>query len=82
MVGAVAGCRCGGRGAGVGGRVWISEVTHTVFWEEKEQKDKRDLEKSVTSLTGRARNSYTLSLPHPLCAGLCFSAGKPVPWVV
>ena len=70
-------------GAGVGGRVWISEVTHTVFWEEKEQKEKSDLEKSVTSLTGHAWNSVT---PYPsptLCVQqLCFSAGEPVPGVV
>lgn len=67
----------------MGGRVWISEVTHTVFWEEKEQKDKRDLEKSVTSLTGHARDSVT---PYPsptrFVQPLCFSAGKPVPGVV
>lgn len=65
----------------MGGRVWISEVTHTVFWEEKEQMDNRDLEKSVTSLTGHARNSVT---PYntPCAQRLCFSAGKPVPGVV
>lgn len=67
----------------MGVRVWISEVIHTVFWEEKEQMDNRDLEKSVTSLTDHARNSVTpYPSPTPCMQRLCFSAGKPVPGVV